>query len=131
VGSLVAARRSGRKPPQRLEPWDVVTVGTATHKLSRLITKDKVTSFMRAPFVRYEESAGKGELNETPRGTGLRRAIGELLVCPYCVGNWVASAFGVGMVTAPRYTRLIAFIYTAEAVSDFLQIAYRAAEERA
>lgn len=131
AGSLFAARRAGRDMPEQLGPWDLVTAGVATHKLSRLITKDKVTSFVRAPFVRYEESAGRGELNEKPRGSGLRRAAGELLVCPYCVGNWIASGFGVGMVAAPRYTRLIAFIYTAETVSDFLQLAYRAAEDRA
>ena len=86
---------------------------------------------MRAPFVSYEEKAGRGELNEKPRGTGLRRAVGELLVCPYCVGNWIAAGFGVGMVTAPRYTRLVAFVYTVETVSDFLQIARKAAEDRA
>lgn len=65
-----------------------------------------------------------------PRGSGLRLATGELLVCPYCIGQWVASGFGVGLVAAPRLTRLIALIYSAEAVSDFLQLGYLAAEER-
>ena len=131
AGALLAAKRSGRELPASIGPWDVVTVGMATHKLSRTITKDRVTSFLRAPFVRYEEREGHGEVSERPRGTGLRLATGELLVCPYCVGQWVASGFGVGLVVAPRFTRLIAFIYSAETISDFLQLGYLAAEERA
>jgi hypothetical protein len=131
VGSLVAAHRSGRDLPEGLRPWDVVTVGVATHKITRLIAKDRVTSFLRAPFVRYQEPAGHGEVSEEPRGHGLRLATGELLVCPYCLGQWVAAALGVGLVASPRLTRLIAFIYTAETVSDFLQLGYLAAEERA
>jgi len=45
----------------------------ATHKISRLITKDKVTAFVRAPFTRFQEAAGHGELEEEARGEGLRR----------------------------------------------------------
>jgi hypothetical protein len=128
AGSLVAARRRGGLPA-RPEVIDIVTVGAATHKLSRLIAKDKVTSFLRAPFVRYEDSAGHGEVSEEPRGRGLRLAVGELVACPYCLGQWIAAGFGVGLVAAPRLTRLVAFIYTTETVADFLQLAYKAAED--
>lgn len=131
AGGLAAAYRHRGGWPERVEPLDIVTVGIATHKLARLITKDKVTAFIRAPFVRYEESSGQGEVEEEPRGEGLRHATGELLVCPYCVSQWVVGAFGVGLVAAPRFTRLVAGIYTAEAVADFLQLAYLASEERA
>ena len=86
---------------------------------------------MRAPFVRFEETSGHGEVSEEPRGDGFRYVTGELLVCPYCVSQWVVGAFGTGLVAAPRLTRLIAAVYTAEAVSDILQLAYLAAEERA
>jgi hypothetical protein len=130
-GSLLAARRAGHELPERYSPLDIATVGVATHKLSRRITKDKVTGALRSPFTEDPEPAGRGEVEEKPRGTGLQRAIGELLVCPYCVGNWVAAAFGVGLVTAPRFTRLVAFIYTTQATSDFLQLAYLGAERRA
>jgi len=131
AGSLVVARRAGHELPERYSPLDVVLTGVATHKISRLITKDKVTSFLRAPFTRYQEPGGHGEVEEEPRGSGVQLATGELLVCPYCVGQWVAAGFAVGMVAAPRLTRLVAYIYTAETVSDFLQLGYLAAEERA
>lgn len=125
VAGLVAATRKRGELPERYRLSDFATVGIATHKISRTIAKEKVTSFIRAPFVRYQEPAGFGELDEQPRGTGLQLAIGELLVCPYCLGHWVASAFGVGIVGAPRLTRLIAFVFTAETIADFLQLAYK------
>jgi hypothetical protein len=121
--------RSGRKLPERIEPADIVLVSVATHKLARLLTKDRVTSSLRAPFTRFQEDSGQGEVEEAPRGHGLRRAIGELLVCPYCVGLWIAAAFVGGLVAAPRATRLVTATLTALTGSDLLQIAYKKAED--
>jgi hypothetical protein len=60
----------------------------------------------------------------------VRGAIGELLICPYCLGLWSAGAFHIGLVFAPRATRVVASTLTALTLSDFLQIAYKAAENR-
>jgi Protein of unknown function (DUF1360) len=127
--ALLAAGRSGRLP-ERVGAGDVLLAGTASHKLSRLISKDKVTSFLRAPFTEYEGEAGPGELQESVRGRGLRRAIGELIACPYCLGLWSAAGMHVGLIWAPRTTRVVASTLTALTISDFLQIAYKAAEDR-
>jgi hypothetical protein len=129
AGALVAARRSGRLP-ERVEPSDVVLIGVATHKLSRLITKDRVMAFARAPFTEYQEPGGPGEVEEKPRGDGLRQAVGELLVCPYCLGLWTSAGMHAGLLFAPRVTRTVASTLTALALADFLQIAYKAAEDR-
>jgi uncharacterized protein DUF1360 len=128
--ALVEARRSGRWLPERIGTRDLILAGIATHKVSRLIAKDKVTSFLRAPFTRYQESAGHGELDEAARGRGLRLAIGELLVCPYCLAHWVAAAFTLGYVRAPGPTRLLAGMWTIHTIADTLQLAYAAAERR-
>ena len=113
--------------PKRFSPADLVLLGVATHKFSRLVAKDRVTAFLRAPFVRYQGEAGPSEDEETPRGQGPRRAIGELIGCPFCVGMWVASGLGVGFVAAPRVTRFVAGVGTALAVADFLHLAHAAA----
>ena len=128
--ALIAARRSGRELPDRVDAGDLALMGVASHKISRLVSKDKVTSFARAPFTEFQEKGGPAEVEERPRGTGARRAIGELLVCPYCLGLWVSAGLHVGMLFAPRMTRFVASIFGALTISDFLQIAYRAAEDR-
>lgn len=130
LAARVAARVTGREPPERLHPADVVMAGMATHKLSRLLTKAKATNFMRAPFTEYEGAKGHGEVQERPRGDGARRALGELLVCPFCMSQWISAAFAAGLVLAPRPTRLVAASYSAQALADFLQLAYVAAENR-
>lgn len=129
AGSLVALRARGHELPERFGAADVLLIGVASHKLSRLIAKDKVTSFLRAPFTRFQEASGHGEVEEEPCGHGLRLAAGELLVCPYCLAQWVATGLSLGLVGAPRLTRLVSTILVAHTVSDFLQVAYRAAEE--
>ena len=130
AGALLIARREGRELPQRPAPGDVVLVGVAAHKLSRLIGKDKVTSPLRAPFTELEGRGGPGEFEERSRGTGARKAVGELLICPYCLGLWVVAAFSIGLLFAPRPTRFVASVFAAVTVSDFFQIAYKAAEEK-
>ncbi len=129
AGSLVALRARGHELPERFTTADVLLVGIASHKLSRLIAKDKVTSFVRAPFTRFQKSSGHGEVEEQPYGHGLRLAAGELLACPYCVAQWVATGLTLGLIGAPRLTRLLSTIFVAHTVSDFLQVAYRAAED--
>jgi hypothetical protein len=131
TGSIIAARRRGHDLPEHISAGDILITGIATHKLSRLLTKDKVTATIRAPFTQYEESTGYGEVSEKPRGTGMRRSIGELLLCPFCMSQWVAGAFAVGLVVAPRFTRLLASMWTAQSVADAAQLAYVAGEKRA
>jgi hypothetical protein len=122
-------KRSGRELPERISAADLALVTTATHKAARLLAKDRVTSAVRAPFTRFEEEGGPGEVEEQARGRGLRRAIGELLICPYCLSMWIATAFAAGLVVAPRPTRWTASVLTAVLGSDVLQALYRKLED--
>lgn len=58
---------------------DFALLVVATYKLSRLLTKDWVTSFLRAPFTHFEGQLSQSEVNESPRGSGMRLAIGQLV----------------------------------------------------
>jgi hypothetical protein len=127
VGALTGtAALRGRRLPDGFSLGDTVLLSVATHKLSRLIAKDAVTSPLRAPFTRYEEPAGDGELNESVRGRGVRHAVGELISCPFCLAVWIATALAGGMVLAPRLTRAVSVVLTAVASSDMLQLVYDA-----
>jgi Protein of unknown function (DUF1360) len=123
VAFLAAARRG---LPKRIGLGDLMLLSVATHHAARLVTKDKVTSVARAPFTEFEGSGDPGEVEERPRGHGLQKAVGELLTCPYCIGQWIALAGVTGIVLAPRTTRAIASVLTVSAASDYLQILHRA-----
>ena len=130
LGAFLGWRQRRRALPERIGAGDVVLLAVATHKASRLLAKDKVLAPIRRPFAEFEESAGPAEVQESPRGAGFRRAIGELVVCPFCLSQWVATGLAAGLVVAPRPTRFIAAILAAVAGSDFLQLAYKAGENR-
>jgi hypothetical protein len=132
VAALVGAGAlAGRRLPERVSPWDVALLGTATHKLSRLVAKDTVTAPLRAPFTEFRGPQGQAELAEEVRGHGARHAIGELVTCPFCLAQWVATAFAAGLVFAPRVTRLVAATFSSVALSDALQNVYAFLQKKA
>jgi hypothetical protein len=128
AGGLVAAHRAGRLP-ERFSAGDIALAGAATYRLARLLARDRVTSGLRAPFTRFQDDAGHGEVDEAARGRGLQRALGELLVCPNCLSLWVAAGFTGGLVAAPRVTRAVAAGFTIEGIADALQLAAAAANQ--
>jgi Protein of unknown function (DUF1360) len=129
---VVAQRRSGRGFPERVPAGDLALLSIGTYKLSRLIAKDRVMSFARAPFTRLQgESERPGEVSEEPRGAGVQHAIGELLVCPYCLGQWIGTAFLLTYVREPRAARTIATALAIVAGSDLLQETWVAVDKRA
>ena len=103
---------------------DLLLLSVAGHKLSRLITKDRVTATIRAPFVTYKQGEGEGEVEEEPRGKGMQQALGDLLTCPYCLGVWIITPLWFGMVLAPRLTRFVAGILATVTGADFMHRAY-------
>lgn len=117
--ATVAAAVTGRRVPERIGLMDLGLMAACTHKVARLLAKDPVTSPIRAPFTRFEGVSGPSELKEEPRNT-----VGELLSCPFCIAQWAATGYVIGLVFAPRFTRLTGAAMTAVAASDWLQLAY-------
>jgi Protein of unknown function (DUF1360) len=119
TGSSLLARALGRDP-RELSALDFATLAAATFKASRTISHDRITSFVREPFVEGEAWEG----DQRPAGEGARRAIGELVTCTRCVGIWVAAGLGSAQVVAPRFGRLLTWTLAAGAANDFLQTAF-------
>lgn len=128
--TALAARRDTGRPDGGLSMRDLVLLGAATQKMSRIITKDAVASPLRAPFTRYVGPAGPGEVTEEVRGRGVRHAVGELLTCPFCLSPWVGTALLAGLTVAPRPTRHVTALFSAVTVADLLQLGYSALEQR-
>ncbi|GBE66457.1 hypothetical protein MFM001_29190 [Mycobacterium sp. MFM001] len=130
--TAIIASLTGRKLPERWLTQDLLTVTLGSHKLSRTLTKDAVTSPLRAPFAHYAGTGGPAEVQEeTRQDSQMRHSLGELLTCPFCLDMWVATVFVIGLIFAPRFTRLVAGSFTALAGADFLQLAYAMAQQSA
>ena len=128
---LLIVKGTGRNVPERVDTKDIALLGMATHKLSMIGANDAVTSPLRAPFTEFQEKESPKNVEEQPRGRGLRKSVGELILCQFCLGMWVAAFFTYGLVLVPRVTRLFATILTILTVSDYLHQAYKALTNRA
>ncbi len=130
VVALTTAAVQQDRVPKKFNLLDLALLGIATHKLSRIVAKDRITGVLRAPFVNYICSDEAGEVEEEPRGRGIQRGIGHLVSCPYCMALWCATGLGFGFIFASRLTRFFAAILASVAVSDFLHRAYLATKEQ-
>ncbi|MGW5951920.1 DUF1360 domain-containing protein [Bacillus mycoides] len=66
----------------------------AAFRLTRLIVYDKITAFLRRPFIdelEITEPDGSVSAFTKVKGKGLRKWIGELLSCYWCTGVWVSA----------------------------------------
>ena len=116
-----AVRWRGAKVPERIPLTDIALMGVATFKLSRLLTRDKVTMPIREPFAEYDHPGDGAEVIMKPKGRGLKRAIGELVTCPFCLSQWIATAMLFARIFVPRATRLAASTLTMIASADASQ----------
>jgi hypothetical protein len=131
VGTLAGVTRLRRHEiPDGLSVKDVILGAVVTQKLSRLVTKDPVTSPLRAPFTVYQDTEGPAELKEDVRGRGAQKTIGELITCPFCLDMWVATALTAGHIYLPRATRLAVDTLVTLAGADVLQFGYTWLQEK-
>jgi hypothetical protein len=128
LGSTVAGSRSnGRRP---FSPLELLLLGVATHKLSRIATRDRITSPLRASFTHYEGSAGFGEVEEAALESGEKKAVGELVSCPYCASPWIAAPLVLAMSIWRGPTRVLCAVFSAVTISHFLHQFYRLLSEK-
>jgi hypothetical protein len=118
LGAVSAAAARRDRPQEKIGATDLALLGLATFKASRTVARDKVTSFVREPFVEGEAYDGEGE--EPTHESELRRAIGELVTCTRCVGTWLGAGLASTQILAPRTGRLLTTVLAAGALNDFL-----------
>ena len=124
AGGLAAAgalaKLLGREPRENTA-LDLGVLSFATFKAARTISRDEVTSFLRAPFVEGEAHEG----GEDPVETGdLQQAIGELVTCSRCIGTWCAAGLASTQILAPRFGRMLTWSLAAAGVNDWLQAGF-------
>src|SRR3954454_20457898 len=116
LGTLVLAARDRG---EELRPAEVLPLGVAAFALTKALSREKVETWVRRPFV--EEDAPEGR---RPKGRRLRYAVGELLTCTRCLGAWSALGLTALRVNRPRESRVVTTALATSAVNDFLFSAF-------
>ncbi len=104
--------------PERVGAGDIARIALSSYKMSRVVAKDEVATFIRAPVTEDPKA------EQPTKEGGFRAAVGELVTCPYCLGLWFSSALSYGLVLFPRQTRFATSIFSAYAVTDFLHAGF-------
>ena len=130
LGTAALATIVWRKRPAPIRPGDLVLLTVATHRLSRTLAKDSVTSLLRAPLTRYQSPALPSEVDEEVQpqvhGHPVQHAVAELVSCPFCLAQWTATALVGAQALAPRATRAVTTVLTIVTGADALQFGYAA-----
>ena len=122
-GGLIAATAAlerARHEQRSVTALELTLLAAASFKAARAISRERVGSVVREPFVEAER----------PAGSGARRAFGELVTCTRCVGTWAAAGLIATETAAPRFGRVLTLTLAAGAGNDFLQAAFAALCDR-
>jgi hypothetical protein len=103
---------------------DLVVLCAGSFKAARSLSRERVGSVLRQPFVEENES---GEMvHERPAGEGIQRALGELVTCTRCAGTWTGVGLLACQAIAPRFGHLLTWSLAAGAGNDLLQAGFAA-----
>lgn len=84
--------------------FELIVLAIASFRLTRLIVYDKITEFIRSPFlddVEEKNENGEIEIYSIPKKSGIRGFIGELISCYWCTGVWTSLILFIIYVQIP------------------------------
>jgi hypothetical protein len=121
AAALVAGTR-GRASRDPITNQELIPLAAATFAVSKAVARERIGSWVREPFVE--------EGDQRPKGSRIRRAVGELVTCTRCVGTW--SALGVvGLrIVNPEAGRTVSTVLAASAANDWLQAGFKLLTEQ-
>lgn len=112
-GAFLLAYRRRDSELETMRGIDLAMLGLATLRIAKAISEDEIMTVVRRPVI---EPEGEGR---RPKGSGLRWALGKLVLCPTCTGTWVAAFLGYALHLFPRQTRPLLAIMSASGIEQF------------
>lgn len=115
--ATLAAKSRGR---DAIPLYELPVIGVAAFAAADVLAKQKVTTWLREPFV--EEASDHRPVR--PEGSGLGYAFGELLTCTRCVGAWCALGLVGLRIAAPGPGRAVNSVLASTGANHFLQTGF-------
>ncbi len=125
------ALRGRDRPLPEVRAFDIALVGVATHKLARRMSKDSVTSPLRAPFTRYEGVAARPSSRSGSGARASARPSANWSAAPSASASGSRRASSSACWPLPGRPAGRASVFASLALADFLQFAYAWAEQQA
>lgn len=96
----------------------------AAFRLTHLLVYDKITSFIRAPFIeeiQITEEDGTVSTYMKIRETGIRKFMGELLSCYWCTGIWASALLLLCYEWIPKVAEPIILLLAVAGVAAIIE----------
>jgi hypothetical protein len=109
---------------QDINMLSFLLIGLASFRLTRLVVYDKITEFLRDPFLREQteiDESGQEITYLIPREKGLRRFIGELISCHWCTGIWISTFLVSFYLLFPKVAYILILILSIAAVGSIIE----------
>jgi hypothetical protein len=97
----------------------------ASFRLTRLLVFDRITKFIRAPFIEEKQVVGEdGEVLTYIRikGKGLQKFIGELLSCYWCTGMWSTAFLLICYYYIPKVAEPLLFLLAVAGIAAAIEV---------
>ena len=130
LGAVSGIASGAADRPEQLRRDRPRAARLATFKASRTVARDKVTSFVREPFV--EGEAYDGEASSRRRTAACSRRSASSSRARRCIGTWIGAGLAATQILAPRTGRLLTSVARGAArVNDFLLAGFSALTAKA
>jgi len=104
--------------------FEFILIGLAVFRLTHLFLYDKITESLRLVFL-YEEKVINGEedieWHYVTKGFGVKKFIGELFICHWCMSVWLSGMVIAGYLIFPQVFIVIIYIFSIAALAVILE----------
>ena len=91
IAAVWCLHNQGRLPTS-IALFDLIILVAAVFRTVRLLTYDSIAQFIRDWFVNKTVHED-GTVTRTPLPYGLRRTLGNLIACPWCIAVWITLVY--------------------------------------
>ena len=108
----------------QIDIFHFLLIGLASFRLTRLFVYDKITEFIRNPFLQEiteVDESGQEITYTIPKEKGLRRFFGELISCHWCTGIWVSTFLVCFYLFYPAVAYIPILILSISAVGSVIE----------
>lgn len=126
AAAVALSLRRERTGDEAIPGRELPVLGMATFALAHVLAKEKVSTWIREPFV--EESGDHRPMR--PEGSGLRHAVGELITCTRCVGGWCALGLVGLRIGSPRAGKTVSAVLATAGANNVMQALFALLTER-
>ncbi|WP_280769239.1 DUF1360 domain-containing protein [Salipaludibacillus daqingensis] len=104
--------------------FEFILIGLSVFRLTHLFLYDKITESLRTRLLMEQnivDEDGNEDWNYIPKGEGIKKFIGELFVCHWCMSVWISAGMLGGYLLFPQIFIIIIYLFAIAAFAVIIE----------